>query len=73
MKALAISVIALLLIACKPAEQQTEDPNVQYLSHRTSGITVHDIRLRDGTRCVVAHGNRKGGIACDWEGGYSER
>ena len=59
-KRLLISAVLVLLNGCGDYAAKKDEINV--------GVNdvVYEIYLKDGTRCAVLQGYRKGGLSCDW-------
>ncbi len=61
-------VLTVLLSACAPLDGSN---TVVTANHPGPTYYVHDVRLKDDTRCVVSTTNSYDGgtgIACDWDG-----
>ena len=58
MKALVVALV--LLAGCDAA------PGAQRLVSGGTLADVQELRLSDGTRCVVMQGPQRGGITCEW-------
>lgn len=72
---LAVLLVALVLFLVDryyeptaPAVHTTQSSSVQGKSW-----SIHEVRLDDGTRCVISEGPQVGGIDCDWSTGAGSR
>jgi len=61
--------VALVLAGCgDPAQEMASENRGPSIVSGGGGYgEVKEVRLSDGTRCVVLIGSSKGGISCDWK------
>ncbi len=58
--------LAATLLCAGCSRMEARSPEMLELSRQTIQAHVHEIKLEDGTRCVVFQDSYKGGITCDW-------
>lgn len=64
-----LMIAALLVITAAGCAEQGTDKTVVVVTEPGPRYYVHEVHLRDGTRCVVSTSMRSDGgtgIACDW-------
>lgn len=65
----ALLVTVLALVGCSQGHPPQPSANGIAVSNGDGQAEIQVVTLRDGTRCAVLIGYRKGAISCDWRRG----
>lgn len=62
----------IVLVAAVNSDQPVEKTTIESYKQISLGVfdkNLRDVRLPDGTRCIIYEGYQKGGISCDFSKG----